>query len=183
MKGQTRAFDRIETARLMLVRPREEDAPAIFQRYAGDAEVTRYLTWPTHQSVNDTRLFVQFSDAEWARGPVGPLLIRSRETGQLLGGTGLSFEPGGDPSTGYVLARDSWGRGYATEALKAMVDLARDCGSPRVYALCHPDHAASIRVLEKCGFTQDAVLPDHSRFPNLTPGVKAPVARYSRHLM
>lgn len=178
-----RHLERLETARLLLTRPRDDDAPAIFARYAGDPEVTRYLAWPTHRTVEDTRLFIQFADAEWARGPVGPYLIWSREDARLLGATGLSFESGGDATTGYVLARDAWGRGYATEAVHAMVDLARDLGVRTLSALCHPDHAASIHVLEKCGFARHAVFQDHSLFPNLSPDVKVPVARYVRDLV
>jgi GNAT superfamily N-acetyltransferase len=61
-----------------------------------------------------------------------------------------------DPDvTGYVLAKDAWGQGYATEALGAMVDVARRINLRRIYALCHPQHQASWRVLEKCGFSRD----------------------------
>src|SRR5438552_18188698 len=44
------------------------------------------------------------------------------------------------------------GHGFATEALAAMVDLARSTGVHRLYALCHAVHRASAHVLEKCGF-------------------------------
>jgi RimJ/RimL family protein N-acetyltransferase len=51
-----------------------------------------------------------------------------------------------------VRAVDSWGYGYATEALSTIVNIARELGILQLYALCHPDHPASIRVLEKSGF-------------------------------
>jgi ribosomal-protein-alanine N-acetyltransferase len=174
--------ERIETDRLVLVRPAAADAQAIFERYASDPAVTRYLAWPTHKSVEDTRLFVGFSDAEWDRSPAGPYLIRSREDGRLLGATGLSFDTAGAASTGYVLAQDAWGRGYATEALRAMVELAHSLGLPSLTAYCHPDHAPSIRVLEKCGFRRESAAATQAEFPNLTPGVRVEVARYFRTL-
>ncbi len=178
--GAMRQYERLETARLVLTRPADADAEAIFERYAADPDVTRLLAWPTHRSVDDTRLFLEFSDAEWERGPVGPYLIWSRDSGALLGATGLSFDASGAATTGYVLARDAWGRGYATEALQAMVSRARELGVTHLSALCHPGHAASIRVLEKCGFAFESLRTGHSEFPNLALGVKADVAHYVR---
>jgi RimJ/RimL family protein N-acetyltransferase len=60
-------FTHIETPRLILRKPTREDAEAIFARYASDPEVTRLLGWPRHSSVNVTRTFLAFSDAEWSR--------------------------------------------------------------------------------------------------------------------
>jgi RimJ/RimL family protein N-acetyltransferase len=69
-----------------------------------------------------------------------------------------------------VLARDSWGRGYATEALRAIVAVASGTSIHRLYALCHPDHVPSQRVLEKCGFIREALLHRYAEFPNLRTG-------------
>jgi RimJ/RimL family protein N-acetyltransferase len=161
-----------------LTAPRPADADAIFERYASDPEVARYLGWPRHQSVADTRRFVAFSAAEWERWPAGPYLVRARADGRLLGGTGLGFERSDEAVTGYVLARDAWGNGYATEALQAMVDVARRLGLARIYAVCHPHHRASWRVLEKCGFTRDERWSQQAEFPNLAPGVLQDVVCY-----
>jgi RimJ/RimL family protein N-acetyltransferase len=169
----------IETARLMLTEPQMSDAAAIFERYAGDPDVTRYVGWPRHRSVADTEGFLAFSASEWARWSAGPYLIRSREDQRLLGSTGLSFETGARAMTGYVLAKDSWGQGYATEALRAMVDVARALGVSSLFALCHPDHRASWHVLEKCGFTRDAAWTETAVFPNLAAGVQQAVFCYT----
>ena len=140
----------METARLVLCRPLRSDAAVIFERYASDPEVTRYLGWPRHRSVADTDTFLTFSDQEWQRWLAGPYLIRRRDDGQLLGGTGLGFETAEQAVTGYVLAQDAWGKGYATEALAAMVQLARKIGVMRLYALCHPD------TVRRGGFSRNA---------------------------
>ena len=58
-----KAATRIETARLVLQKPEAEDAEAIFERYAGDDRVGRFLAWPIHRSLDDTRLFLNFSAA------------------------------------------------------------------------------------------------------------------------
>lgn len=157
-----------ETARLLFRPPVRDDAQAIFERYASDPEVTRYMGWPRHTSVADTKAFVAFSEGEWRHWPAGPLLVFSRETGQLIGSSGLGMESPGCAATGYVFARDAWGLGYATETLGAMVDWAVELKIERLYALCHTDHRASWRVMEKCGFTREGVLPRHLVFPNLS---------------
>jgi ribosomal-protein-alanine N-acetyltransferase len=83
-----RASERIETDRLVMRRPVAADAEAIFARYSSDPEVTRFLSWPRHNVVEDSRAFIDFSDAEWETWPAGPYLIESR-AGVLLGSTGL----------------------------------------------------------------------------------------------
>jgi RimJ/RimL family protein N-acetyltransferase len=171
--------EHLETERLILRRPVATDAPAIFERYAGDADVTRFLSWPRHRSLDDTHGFLIFSDHEWERAAAGPFVILSRNDGRLLGGTGLMFETPARASTGYVLARDAWGSGYATEALMAMVGLARQLGVIRLYAQCHADHRASARVLEKGGFTLEGRLTAHSEFPNFVPGIPQDVLNYA----
>lgn len=179
-EGSVRAPERIETDRLVLRRPVPADAEAIFSRYASDADVTRFLSWPRHQSIDQTHAFLGFSEAQWSRWPAGPFLIETREGGRLLGGTGLAFESLQRAATGYVLAKDAWGFGYATEALGGMGTLAAQLGVRRLYALCHLAHRASQRVLEKGGFVREGVLPRHTEFPNLRPGERVDVLCYAR---
>jgi ribosomal-protein-alanine N-acetyltransferase len=176
MKGH----ERIETARLVLRRPTAADAEAIFSRYAGDPEVTRFLSWPTHLTTDETRGFLEVSDAEWQRWPAGSYLVECSQTGVLLGGTGLLFETRVRVMTGYVLAKDAWGFGFATETLGAMVALAHRLGVRRLYALCHPDHPASTHVLEKGGFAREGLLRRYAPFPNLPPADPGDVLCYAR---
>ena len=168
----------ITTARLVLVEPALDDAAEIFARYASDREVTRFLGWPQHHSIAETEAFLTFSASEWERWPAGPYLIRARDDRRLLGGTGLGFETPDQAVTGYVLAKDAWGQGYATEALLAMVDVARQSDLAMLYALCHPDHRASRRVLEKCGFVRNMEWSQLTEYPNLAPGVLQESLRY-----
>jgi [ribosomal protein S5]-alanine N-acetyltransferase len=172
----------IETERLILRPPCAEDARRVFERYASDPRVTQYLGWPTHRTINDTVAFLGFCDAEWKRWPAGPFLIESRASGALMGSTGLNFESPQQAATGYVLSQDCWGFGYATEALAAMRELAARLGVTRLYALCHPDHRASSRVLEKCGFALEGTLAAYAEFPNLKPGVRDTVLCYAVRL-
>ncbi|MBT8446822.1 MAG: GNAT family N-acetyltransferase [Gammaproteobacteria bacterium] len=173
----------IDTERLTLRRPTAEDLPAIFRGYASDPAVTRYLGWPVHGGLIDTRAFLELSDAEWRAWPAGPYLITARDDGRILGSTCLAFETPHRAETGYVLARDAWGRGYASEALAAMVQLAGELGVARLYALCHCNHDASSHVLEKCDFRLEGTLRAHSEFPNLAPGEPQDVLCYARILI
>lgn len=170
----------LETDRLVLVRPSDAEVGAIFSRYASDPEVTRYVGWPAHRTIDDTRRFLQYSDAEWERWPAGPYLVVEKGTRQLVGGTGYAFETAYRAMTGYVLARDAWGRGYATEALGAMVARAPTLGIRRLFAYCHVDHRPSWRVLEKAGFLREGVLRRAFEFPNLAPGEPQDVLLYAR---
>ena len=163
------APEQFTSARVEFRRPVRSDMELIFARYASDPDVTRYLAWPRHLSVHDTRVFIDFSDGEWRTWGCGPYLMISRATGQLIGSTGISFDSREVASTGYVVARDHWGDGFATEALGAMRELARVLGIRRLYAVCHVDHRASARVMEKCGFEFERVLRRHLTFPNLGP--------------
>jgi ribosomal-protein-alanine N-acetyltransferase len=87
------------------------DAVEVFERYASNAEVTRFLGWPRHRSVRDTEAFLSFSAQQWDQWPAGPYLIVSRSDGQLLGSTGFGFQTPYEAMTGYVLAKGGLGQG------------------------------------------------------------------------
>jgi ribosomal-protein-alanine N-acetyltransferase len=161
---------------LLLRKPSANDAGEIYSRYASDPEVTRFLTWPTARVIGDVEQFLSVSAAEWERWPAGPYLIVLRSDGTLLGGTGYAFESPRIATTGYVLARDAWGFGYATETLTAILRTAPDLGIERLSTHCHEDHAASIRVLRKCGFTLEERIT--AEFPNLGTGRPEPCLRF-----
>jgi len=170
--------ERIETARLVLRRPRPDDAAAIFAAYGSDVEVGHFLAWPIHRTVDDTHEFLRFSDAEWNTKPAGPYLVWSSDESTLMGSTGLAFEDDRTASTGYVLAKPYWGQGYASEALAAMTRLAASSSVERLYAVCHPAHARSQRVLTKCGFVVDATADNLCAFPNQVTTGPQPVLTF-----
>jgi len=172
----------LTSERLLLRQPTLSDATAIFSSYANDAHVTRLLGWPRHQQMEDTLGFLRFCEHSWRVNGVGAYLIFDRSGSELLGSTGLEIEPDQQAATGYVLKESAWRKGYASEALGAMVALARTLPLRGIYALCHTEHRASTRVLEKSGFRFDARLPSHTEFPNLQPGHKQDVLRFTLQL-
>ena len=170
-------MEEIETERLVLRRPRVSDEPAVFSRYASDPEVTRYMSFPTHRSLDDTHAYVQWSDDCWARWPrAGPMLVFARDGVTLLGGAGIVNQSDTLAQIGYLLARDAWGRGYASEALLASIEVARAAGVRRLEAGVHVEHHASRRVLEKAGFSHEGMRS--GLFPNLPPDVTRDAALY-----
>jgi RimJ/RimL family protein N-acetyltransferase len=69
---------------------------------------------------------------------------------------------------GYVLAHDAWGKGYASEALSAISKALFSATSLHsLWAFCVPENVASSRVLEKCGFRRERLLPRYFECPNL----------------
>lgn len=138
------------TARLLLRPGFPEDAQAL-ARAIGDELIVRNLaTAPWPYSEADAR---QFLAAQ--RDSVLPALLifeRTDAEPRLVGACGLNRRPSGAVELGYWISRPHWGRGFATEAATAMVDIARTLGLTRLEGSHFSDNPASGRVLEKLGF-------------------------------
>jgi ribosomal-protein-alanine N-acetyltransferase len=178
--------ERIRTERLLLRRPRIADAEAVYL-YAGDPEVVRFMDFRRHASVEDSLAFLRPCAARWDAWRDGEELfwvVTEPPSDLALGGVGARVRDA-DADFGYVLAREAWGRGVATEAARAVVAwLAALPGVERVWATCDAENLASARVLEKAGLALEAVLPCATTRPNLGGGprdtrvyARRPVAR------
>jgi ribosomal-protein-alanine N-acetyltransferase len=174
--------ERIETTRLVMRRPVPEDAEAVFFGWATDVAATRFMSWPRHRTVEDSRAFLRFSDSEWGTWPAGPYLIEARSTGVPAGSCGFAFRDRGTAEVGYILAPSVWGLGCATECLGALVAAAAALAPVTLAAAVHPDNHASQRVLEKCGFSRDVASPVLASFPNLANASQVRACRYVRLL-
>ncbi len=157
----------IRTERLLLRPPTEADAPAVFERYAQDAEVARYMSWKPHQSMDDTYAFLRRTISENAAGSSRGYLIFANDTGALLGSIGGAIECH-RMHFGYLLARDAWNKGFATEAATHFVQAALDDPAiSRVQSFCYVENRASAHVLEKAGLTLEGTLRHYLTLPNL----------------
>lgn len=156
------------TRRLLIRRPRSDDAEALFRRWGTDAEVTRYLVWRPHTDVSESVAHIERCVDAWEDGSAYVWLLTDRETGELVGSV-ASRPSEHRVSLGYLVARDRWGRGYMTEALEPIVAwwLAQT-EVHRVWAVCDVDNAASARVLEKAGFEREGVLRRWIVHPNVS---------------
>jgi ribosomal-protein-alanine N-acetyltransferase len=156
------------TARLDARPPRIADAERVFSTYAQDPDVTRHLSWRRHPDIGATRDFLGACETAWTRNE-GHLawLLFERQTGALVGSIGVSVG-GSQACFGYLLARAHWTRGYAAEALKALVDWS--LSQPQIYrawAYCDAANPASARVMEKAGMTREGLLRRWHVAPNL----------------
>jgi [ribosomal protein S5]-alanine N-acetyltransferase len=161
------APERLETARLVLRRPRASDAAAV-SAYASDPDVTRYMSWPTHRSPADATAFLEQCERWWQTGEEFGWAITVRPDDALVGTIGCRVR-GHAAAIGYVLARPFWRRGYVPEAAAAVVRWASDLdGVYRVWAFCDTANPASARVLEKAGMTREGILRRWSVHPNVS---------------
>jgi RimJ/RimL family protein N-acetyltransferase len=156
------------TARLHARPPAATDAPAVLAAYAGDPAATRYLAWQPYTSVEPLAAFLRGRAEAWDRadGHYAYLLCLD---GRPIGSIGVFVE---EPKAmfGYVLGREHWGRGYAAEALRSLVDWAM--AEPRLlraWAYCAAENTASARVMAKAGLHFEGVLRRWQVFPNLGP--------------
>jgi [ribosomal protein S5]-alanine N-acetyltransferase len=159
----------IQTERLTLRPSQISDAEKLFARYGHDAQVCRSMSWTPHRTVDDTVAYLERSIADEQAGKISARLIFERESGQLLGSVGGQWQ-GHRIQFGYCLARDAWGRGFATEAASAFVAAAmQEPAIYRVQAFCDLENRASARVLEKVGLTLEGTLRRYLVLPNLGP--------------
>jgi RimJ/RimL family protein N-acetyltransferase len=144
-----RSIPVLETGRLVLRAPRLEDAKAV-ATLANDRRVAENtLQIPHPYSLADAEAFITGANA----GHFGVVFLITARSGAILGGCGIAAPDSDAPEIGYWLGVPFWGKGYATEAARAVIDRAfgdLDCevllGGARV------SNPASRRVLEKCGF-------------------------------
>ena len=141
-------FERnIETERLILRPFALDDAQAMFDNWASDDTVTKFLTWPTHQSVADTRAVL----AQWVESQSMEWAIVPKEMGEPVGSIGVVDDQGDEVEVGYCLSRAAWGKGYAAEALSALIEWLFAHGVSRVLAKHDVENPNSGRVMQKAG--------------------------------
>lgn len=158
----------IQTERLLLRKPRLEDAPVLFETYASDPEVTRYLVWKPHKTVQDTYQFISACEQLWQMGKDLPYVITFKEDDRLIGMFGL-HPMNLKLEVGYALARPYWGKGYTTEALRRVIGWAfQQPDIYRVQAFCDVENVASARVMEKSGMTREGLLRRYVLHPNIS---------------
>lgn len=164
---------RLQTERLLLRPFVGADAPAVLA-YAGDAEATRLMDWERHVDLADSQLFIEDVIGGWEDGGDYCWGIEDCALGCLIGAIGCQFNEHG-MDIGYIVARERWGEGVATEAAQAVFDAAREIDDVyRFSATCDVDNLASARVLEKIGMTREARLARWSERPNLDDGRDGP---------
>src|SRR5512135_1569926 len=120
--GGTTLPEEIETPRMRLRRACPADAERIFQTYACDPEVARFVLFRPDQTLEDVRRFLQKAWDAWEAGTGASWAITLKPGGELVGMIDLRIEA--EANLGYILARQFWNRGLTTEAVRAVIDFA-----------------------------------------------------------
>lgn len=151
----------LETDRLILRPFCREDAQEVFQCWESDSDVAKYMFWTSHNDINKTIRWVEkeigkIDSDDWYRWA-----ILSKETGALLG-TGLIYyeEEYEKFEAAYNLGKKAWGLGYATEAMRKIIEFAkRELGIKEIMGRHAKENPASGRVLDKLGFSYIRDIP------------------------
>lgn len=156
----------LETQRLILRPFRTDDAEAMFLGWAGDPEVTKYLSWNTHENIAETQTILNQWVSEYEKPERLNFAIVLKDTEQLIGGidvVGYLDGISGTPVIGYNLSRKFWGKGYMTEACQCVIDYLFSRGYSEIRIDAMSENIASVKVIQKCGGvfleTEDVFFP------------------------
>jgi ribosomal-protein-alanine N-acetyltransferase len=150
----------LETDRLILRKMILGDTEAVFA-YASDPEVTRYVIWDAHRTIEDPETFLRSVAERYENAEVADWGIVYKGNGRFIGGCGIV---GWDlenarAEIGYVLSRQYWGQGLMPEAVRAMIAFGFEkMGLNRLEARCITENTASARVMEKAGMLYEGTL-------------------------
>ena len=154
----------LETERLLLRKMRLDDARAMFA-YASDPEVTRYVLFETHRSIEDSQAFLRLVVEGYERGDFGGWGVVLKDSGAFIGtcGVDVGYAPEhARAELGYVLSREHWGKGLVPEAVRAVIRFGFGrMELNRIQARCIAENTASARVMEKAGMTYEGTLREY----------------------
>ncbi len=152
----------IETERLRLRKVFRADLEDLLEA-TSDPKVTKYEPWgPYHR--DETEKMIENILAQMESGICTEWSVERKEDAKVLGLIHLNkidfFNRSAE--VGYWYSRKSWGYGYATEALNALIHYGvQTLRMDEIVAICHPENKASLRVLEKAGMTYRKTLPQY----------------------
>ncbi|MDQ3923896.1 MAG: GNAT family N-acetyltransferase [Actinomycetota bacterium] len=150
----------LETERLILRKMTLDDAKAVFA-YASDPEVTHYVIWEMHRTIEDSTAFLELALDKYESGGEPDWGIVYKGGHCLVGTCGfVNWDVDHTRAEiGYVLHKDYWGRGLMPEAVRAMIGFGfEQMGLNRIEARCIAKNTASARVMEKAGMTYEGTL-------------------------
>lgn len=145
---------KLETNRLILRRFTIEDADMMFENWASDSVVTKYLTWPAHTDVSITKEILNMWINDYDNKKFYQWGIELKETNELIGGISIVGIDEGKESmeVGYCISKKYWNMGYTTEATKEVIRFCFEVvGAKKVTAKHDAENIASGRVMEKSG--------------------------------
>jgi RimJ/RimL family protein N-acetyltransferase len=152
----------IETRRLLL-RDFDDGDFAAVHAYASDPEVTRFMFYGPRDAAETREYLREMRRSREVRPRAAfELAIVRRDDARLIGACDLTLEPAREADLGFILAREAWGCGYASEAALALLEAGfADLRLTRIFATCDVDNLASARVMERIGLRRQGILRRH----------------------
>lgn len=141
------------TERLILRHIRKDDTEQVFNNWANDPEVTKYMTWNAHESIEVTKEIMKHWLEEEEKSETHRFVISLKTTGELIGMIDVVDVQDNQAEIGYCSGRKYWGNGYMTEACKAFMQYLFNIGYQTLVIGADERNIGSNRVIEKCGFT------------------------------
>lgn len=158
----------LESERLRLDRLVRRDATDVFEGWAQDEAVTRYLVWRPHRSILESEAHAERCESAWEEGSEFVWIIRERESGAAVGSIAAHVR-GHRVALGYLLATRYQGRGFMTETVRLVSDVLLQMEDVfRVWAVCDHANTPSARVLERAGFEEEGILKRWVVHPNVS---------------
>ena len=158
---------KIETERLILRQFTVDDAQAMYENWASDPEVTKYLTWPMHTSVGVSKAVLEDWAESYGQDNYYQWAIVLKEHGSDPIGSISAVHMNDDADVvhiGYCIGQKWWHQGITSEALKAVMDFFFDeVGANRVEARHDPRNPHSGMVMQKCGMKYEGTLRSSDR--------------------
>lgn len=151
----------INTDRLILRRFQLSDAHDMFNNWANDSEVTKFLTWKPHNSVEVTKIVIEQWIVGYKDNNIYNWAIELKEGGEVIGGISIveMDEKNCSCEVGYCMSRRYWGIGIMAESLKAVIDyLFSEIGFNRIAAKHDTKNIASGKVMIKSGMKYEGTL-------------------------
>ena len=150
-------MERIESERLILRGPAEQDTDDLF-RYAVDPDVGPRAGWKPHASREESRSIIEMFMVD-----DNVFAIERKSDHRLIGSLGIHTDKWRNltevKSFGYVLAKDCWGNGYMTEAVRCAMEYAFTEAGMSILSISHYTfNDRSRRVIEKCGFVYEGTI-------------------------
>lgn len=143
---------RIETERLLL-RPLDMGDLETTHAYAGNEENGRYMMYLPNKTMEETKNFLQWAAAEWEKEEQSAYEFAILLDGKHIGVVSAHLDAeSGDAELGWILHKAYWGKGYATEAARAVKHFAlEELGARRLVAYCDSENIASQRLMDRLG--------------------------------
>ena len=152
----------LETDRLLLRKFKIEDAEDMYNNWASDNEVTKYLSWKTHSNIEETKEILKSWIENYSKNDFYQWAIVLKENNQAIGSIGADKNDSIEMvNIGYCISRKYWDKGITSEAFERIIKFFFEEVKLNRIESCHNEkNIYSGRVMLKCGLKKEGVLRD-----------------------